>query len=605
VAELSAQQMPPQHLTAQPKYPATAVAPGKLRPAIGAATQPRIVAGLLHSPGEPLDAGTRAVMQSRFRHDFSQVRIHRDERAAASARSADALAYTVGRHVVFGAGRYAPGTRAGKRLLAHELAHVVQQHSAGRTSPGGLRIHGSRSAFEHEAETAASLVSIGLPADVSGRVSELQLQCNGAGRKAGSAEQQVPAWTPAQLRVIQLQLKRLGLYRDPVGRKFGETTESGLVEAFGGDEWRRLAPAAIIKRLNAATPPKGKSKDHNLRYGELFKDGILDITLGVGFDESGLGRNVYDEIRKKLPAEGFEESEAKAKVIYKRTGHAPGASAFGMYFVWKNTLKYTPPAGPERKIAVVVRLVSDTDEKHGAEAAAAFEEGMRHSDISFYAGHGRFGSGPDFDRALKVTFLRADGTSRAVIDDYEQVEGELAKDVKSKDVDVLWKRFQWLLAHNLIKVEGENKGNIYLNQTDRHPSEFAARLMYWNLTRRALPGTAVPSATGKKGVLGRPAAEKGYRLWVFNGCRTQDYLASIRSTPGADPRSTDIVATRRTIYWSDYTDTIIAFMRSVLAQQSAEQIVREMDAANVTSRPAGKAGVAPLPSGMEDNPVIP
>ena len=77
---------------------------------------------------------------SRFGHDFANVRVHADAAAAESARSVHALAYTVGSDVVFGAGQYAPGTRAGQQLLAHELAHVVQQTgrsaSAGPSAPG-------------------------------------------------------------------------------------------------------------------------------------------------------------------------------------------------------------------------------------------------------------------------------------------------------------------------------------------------------------------------------------------------------------------------------------------------------------------------------------
>jgi uncharacterized protein DUF4157 len=88
---------------------------------------PPIVHDVLSSLGQPLDAGTRAFMEPRFGHDFSGVRVHTDEKAADSARAVNALAYTAGRNVVFGPGQYAPDTIAGKRLLAHELTHVVQQ----------------------------------------------------------------------------------------------------------------------------------------------------------------------------------------------------------------------------------------------------------------------------------------------------------------------------------------------------------------------------------------------------------------------------------------------------------------------------------------------
>ena len=101
---------------------------------------PPVVHEVLRSPGQPLDAQTNAFFESRFGHDFSHVRVHTDVRAAESARAVNALAYTVGRDMVFGAGQYAPGTSAGQQLVAHELTHVVQQTvlSAGGASVGSL-----------------------------------------------------------------------------------------------------------------------------------------------------------------------------------------------------------------------------------------------------------------------------------------------------------------------------------------------------------------------------------------------------------------------------------------------------------------------------------
>jgi hypothetical protein len=88
---------------------------------------PLIVHDVLRSPGQPLDAATRAFFEPRFGRDFSQVRVHTDAPAAESAQAVNALAYTMGRDIVFGAGEYALGTTAGQWLLAHELAHTVQQ----------------------------------------------------------------------------------------------------------------------------------------------------------------------------------------------------------------------------------------------------------------------------------------------------------------------------------------------------------------------------------------------------------------------------------------------------------------------------------------------
>ncbi len=94
------------------------------------ARRPSIVDDVLRSPGQPLDAVTRAYFEPRFGHDFGRVRVHADAWAAASARAENALAYTVGSHIVLDPARTPPPHRGGLWTLAHELAHVVQQSAA-------------------------------------------------------------------------------------------------------------------------------------------------------------------------------------------------------------------------------------------------------------------------------------------------------------------------------------------------------------------------------------------------------------------------------------------------------------------------------------------
>src|SRR5262245_59405194 len=77
--------------------------------------------------GAPLSKAARAYFEPRFGHDFSKVRVHADEAAANAARREHSVAFTQGQDIVFGAEAYAPGTPDGDRVLAHELAHVVQQ----------------------------------------------------------------------------------------------------------------------------------------------------------------------------------------------------------------------------------------------------------------------------------------------------------------------------------------------------------------------------------------------------------------------------------------------------------------------------------------------
>lgn len=120
---------------------------------------PSIVNDVLGSSGQPLDAATRAWMEPRFDHDFSNVRVHTDALAAQSAEAVNALAYTVGRDVVFGAGQYAPGTARGSQLLAHELTHVVQQAGRGaNTQQTAKAISEPSDAAEVEAENASNKI---------------------------------------------------------------------------------------------------------------------------------------------------------------------------------------------------------------------------------------------------------------------------------------------------------------------------------------------------------------------------------------------------------------------------------------------------------------
>ena len=88
---------------------------------------PRVIHEVLQEPGQPLDSATRSFFEPHFNHSFSGVRLHTTAGAAEAARSIDAYAFTLGQHVVLGAGQYVPNSRQYKSLLAHELTHVVQQ----------------------------------------------------------------------------------------------------------------------------------------------------------------------------------------------------------------------------------------------------------------------------------------------------------------------------------------------------------------------------------------------------------------------------------------------------------------------------------------------
>lgn len=124
---------------------------------------PDSVDRVLASPGRPLEPEIRHDMEGRFGYDFSHVRVHLDANAAESARAVNAQAYTVGHHMAFDVGRYSPQTATGSHLLAHELAHVVQQRS------GPVAVHMRRAVSEpgdvaeREADAAAHLAMAARP----------------------------------------------------------------------------------------------------------------------------------------------------------------------------------------------------------------------------------------------------------------------------------------------------------------------------------------------------------------------------------------------------------------------------------------------------------
>ncbi|RIK46864.1 MAG: hypothetical protein DCC58_01695 [Chloroflexi bacterium] len=125
--------------------------------------QAQVVAG----GGQPLETAVRTRMERAFNHQFSHVRIHADSNAGALSRTLNADALTTGRDVFFGEGRYRPGTLGGERLLAHELAHVVQQGSPG-AAPQVAGVGPVGDAAEQRAEQAAAHVARGGPAPAVG-----------------------------------------------------------------------------------------------------------------------------------------------------------------------------------------------------------------------------------------------------------------------------------------------------------------------------------------------------------------------------------------------------------------------------------------------------
>ena len=122
---------------------------------------------VIRSRGRPLEPDVREDMEARLGHDFSDVRVHDDSAAAASAQAVNAHAYTVGPNIVFQRNTYDPASTQGRTTLAHELTHVVQQRSGpvdGTSAPGGIKVSDPSDRFEREAAANADRVMSGTAA---------------------------------------------------------------------------------------------------------------------------------------------------------------------------------------------------------------------------------------------------------------------------------------------------------------------------------------------------------------------------------------------------------------------------------------------------------
>jgi hypothetical protein len=411
-----------------------------------------------------------------------------------------------------------------------------------------------------------------------------------------------PRWPTADVLAIQKELQRLGLYRLNLDGQPGPGTSIALVEAYGGDAWRARTAAEVRAALAAAQPPDGPHGERRLRYGTLCRDGLLDVAVGVGFDETDLHKNVAASIEDTLQRLGFRVDATAALGLYTRAGRSSPPADVGTFYVRERALSFAPAVGAAREIDAVVRLLVNLDGSKGVAVARSFQDALMRADVSYYTGHGRYGSGPDFDAGMQLEFVDAQGVvTQSFGADYEAFEHALEAEGKALTPPRgPWAQFLDRVAKGTARVRGFNEGNLFLNPSDKHEGEFGAKLMYWNLQRTGAAGATL--ATGPTGTLATPADPLGYQLWVFDGCRTEDYVQSIRATPARTPRQVDVISTKAVTYFSDKVPVFEAFFEGLLAQSTADGLVRAMDARNVTER---KEGAVTAVDGLSDNPIIP
>jgi hypothetical protein len=208
-----------------------------------------VIREVLDSPGQPLDPATRFLMESHFGYDFSHVRVHSDEVAARSAEMLDAEAYATGRHIVFGGSQFFGKSPGQPRLLAHELAHVVQQATAPVSEvpiARGFSVSQPHGPLERAAEEAADSLPERAPvAEIKRRRGSVRLQPPGehhilqrqkkkaptpqqAAAQAKDAERKAAAWDLIELHITPELLTKF----QEIGRVVAFDAQKSILKTF-------------------------------------------------------------------------------------------------------------------------------------------------------------------------------------------------------------------------------------------------------------------------------------------------------------------------------------------------------------------------------------
>lgn len=250
------------------------------RAAPRAGDAPASVERITSGGGAPLPGGLRADMEHRFGRDFGSVRLHADAAAAGSAREIGAAAYSIGARVVFGAGRYAPHTSSGRALIAHELAHVVQQHGA--SEPRVMR--------KADGAMPTEVTRQATPADKRDFAAEALKFVKG----------QAEFFRAKKEREIGAELKALrGAVESALNAVAGDPAAKQLVA-----DLQAAYTAAVREAIAAGMKPKKGSLSQPPTARELYEqyiDEILPFALPKAGTDTG-ANELIGELSKPLPA---------------------------------------------------------------------------------------------------------------------------------------------------------------------------------------------------------------------------------------------------------------------------------------------------------------
>lgn len=324
-----------------------------------------------------------------------------------------------------------------------------------------------------------------------------------------------------------------------------------------------------LPRLNGTLTPTGSP-----RYDQLFTDQLVTIMLAVGFDEYGANRSVDAVLDAGLRARGFQ-ADRDAALDRLAAGKRALPQRAGEHFLARGLAR----DGDGRPVDVVLSLVRAADGSAGGEAGSAYLEGLNRCDVAAYGGHGRYGTGPDFDYNFTADLLDASGEVIASYSEYRDLEEALTTSGKAHGRSV-FAEYRQLVSKRQLVIRRVNSGNLVINLRNYHTSEFGAYVMVDQL--KTDPNVRRMS---------KQKLDRKYRLWLFNGCRTHDYFYNLRKlNPHANLGGLDLIGTRRVIYWSAIGDSLLGLVDGVVARETFKQIVDRLAAQNPSDGSDGETG---------------
>jgi len=274
------------------------------------------------------------------------------------------------------------------------------------------------------------------------------------------------------------------------------------------------------------------------RYDRLVDDGVIEWTIAIGFDE-GADRSggdpggarvrvaaLVDALRARRYVEGFDA----AVPLLSRRGRVAGECPCSTFLSSRNA--FLNPSSGDRSAHVVVRIVANTTGRLGPEAARACVDGLAHSSICVYAGHARYGLGPDFEPAVAMTDEQWNGPG-----DRDRLLRVISREAESKGVALERVLDAWAACGRLI-VRRSAQSRVIVEDRPATGRSARARLMQWCADPD--PDARSPVAFGPNGLLACADSTR-YRLWFLLACYSADWLPAIRSTPGLDDAAIAIV----------------------------------------------------------------